>query len=234
MIMFLLEARNLSKSFGNVHVFDKLNINIGKSEAVCLLGLSGSGKTTLMSILSGLRRPDTGSVIIDGINLYSQHEVELSELVGMIFQDFMLLEDYTSIENIIVARWHLRQNIDDIVKHILPILNDVGITEHINKFPGQLSSGLKQRVALARALVNNPKVIFADEPTASLDSENSITLMKTLLATRNTRRSVLFSTHDLEIAKFADKIYILRNNNIELIDKKILLETNKLLDLYNV
>ncbi len=230
--MYLLEAQSLKKSFGDFTVFENLDFNVDTSEMICLLGLSGSGKTTLLSILSGLREPDEGFVRIAGIDMYGDNDYERSTLVGMIFQDFLLLEDYSAIENIIIASWHIHQNVNEIIEYILPILDKVGITEHINKYPDQLSSGLKQRVALARALANNAKIIFADEPTASLDSENKINLMDTLVSVLDSDRSVIFTTHDMEMAKYADKIYILKNGKLILLDKKIIETTSRLIDLY--
>lgn len=229
---YILKGRSLAKSFDTLKLFSGLNIQIYPNEKVCLLGLSGSGKTTLMGILSGLRAPDDGTVHINDINIYNDSNFERAEFIGMIFQNFALMDDLSSLENIVIAKWHLDQNTEKITEKIMPILDKVGLTYHINKYPHQLSSGLKQRVALARALVNDPIIIFADEPTASLDTENSKNIMSVLLSVINENRALLYSTHDLEIAKYADRVYILQDGELNLIDKKRLYESTKLIDLY--
>lgn len=230
---YILEGINLAISFDSLKLFSGLNIHISRKEKVCLLGLSGSGKTTLMGILSGLRTPDEGVVKIDSIDIYKESNFDRAKFIGMIFQNFALMEDLSSLENIIIAKWHRDQDTERITEKIIPILDKVGLTYHINKYPHQLSSGLKQRVALARALVNDPIIIFADEPTASLDAENSKNIMSVLLSVMNENRALLFSTHDLEIAKYADRVYVLQGGELKQIDKKRLYESTKLIDLYN-
>ncbi|MCE7734863.1 MAG: ATP-binding cassette domain-containing protein [Candidatus Heimdallarchaeota archaeon] len=229
---YILEGRNLAKSFDNLKLFSGLNIQIYPNEKICLLGLSGSGKTTLMGILSGLRTPDEGTVHIKKINIYKESKFERAKFIGMIFQNFALMEDLSSLENIVIAKWHLDQDTEKITEKIMPILDKVGLTFHINKYPYQLSAGLQQRVALARALVNDPIIIFADEPTANLDTENSKNIMSVLLSVTNENRALLYSTHDLEIAKYADRVYILQEGKLNLINKNRLNESTKLIDLY--
>jgi ABC-type lipoprotein export system ATPase subunit len=209
-----------------------------KNEAVCLLGMSGSGKTTLLSILSGLLPPTSGSVHVGKNELYNDNTkiqpIERSKLFGLIFQDFALLDHLTVIDNLIIARWFNEPDPEECSKLAYNLLKSMGLQNHMSKYPNQLSSGQKQRVGIARALINNPSIIFADEPTGSLDTQNSTNIMKMLLSLIEGERSVIYSTHNIEIAKFATRVVMLKDGALVEVKKTMLENSKTILDLYKM
>lgn len=214
----VLVGQNLHKKFilgtSEVRALDGVDIALSGGEMVVLLGQSGSGKTTLLHVLSGLERPDEGSVTVDGKSIYTLNDTKLSRLrsekFGFIFQSFNLLANLTALENVeiplrVTGKPQAR-------KKALDMLARVGLAERAHHRPGQLSGGEQQRVCIARAVVCEPQIVFADEPTGNLDSSTGteiMTLLSALVVERNS--ACLMVTHNTELAERADRVFYLRD-----------------------
>lgn len=216
-----LVGQNLHKKFllgtTEVKALDGVDISIDLGKMVMLLGPSGSGKTTLLHTLSGLEKPEVGTVTVGGKSIYSLSDRELSRLrsgmFGFIFQAFNLLPNLTALENVqIPLRINHRAKANAIA---LEMLARVGLEDRAHHQPGQLSGGEQQRVCVARALVNDPQIVFADEPTGNLDSNTSSEIMALLQALVKERNAAcLMVTHNFELAKLADHVIYLRDGRI--------------------
>lgn len=213
----IIQASNVSKIYktlvDEITVFENISVKIKRGEAVALVGKSGGGKTTLLNILSGLDHPSAGDVLFDNKPINTMDETQLAifrnKHVGFIFQHHYLLDDFTAIENIMIPLRIAAVKFDQTVGHqiALSLLRTVGIANRADHYPDQLSGGERQRVAVARALVNNPDVIFADEPTGSLDIKNA-TIVENLLWELKDKynKTLVMATHSLATAKRCDKI----------------------------
>jgi lipoprotein-releasing system ATP-binding protein len=213
---FILKARNISKvyktSADEIKVFENLDVDIAAKTAVAIIGQSGRGKTTLLNLLSGLDRPNSGEIFFRDNRFDHLNEERLSEFrnknIGFIFQHHYLLEDFTALENILIP---LRIGGEPIRKEnhkkALDLLDQLGLKDRAEHYPDQLSGGERQRVAIARALIHNPDLVFADEPTGSLDKKNSSQIESILWdLKKNFEKTFVIATHNLEIAKKCDKI----------------------------
>ena len=221
--MALIEARNLFKSYKvdnrMINVLSDVSMTVDKGEFIVITGSSGSGKTTLLTLLSGLDHPTSGQVVVDGRKITGAGEAALTALrnrtIGFVFQSFYLIPSMTARENVqfpaeLNKDPHARTRADD-------LLERVGLLERANNLPTQLSGGEKQRVALCRALVNRPKLIFADEPTGNLDTENGRIVLNQLMALRNEFGATLvLVTHNPQIARFADRMLPLVDGRLAL------------------
>ena len=208
----LVEVDNISKKF-DYQLFENLNFSLWSKQSVAVMGRSGSGKSTLMHILSTLQEPDSGSVKLLGLDVYSLSikEIELlrRKAIGIIFQSHYLFKGMTGRENIEAATLLAGTEIDE------DILNILEIKDIIDKRVGDLSGGQQQRVSIARVLSKKPKIIFADEPTGNLDRETANLVIDALNQYIETNSAALFLvTHDLEIAKKAQKIYQLEDKKL--------------------
>ncbi len=219
--MNMLEAHSISKTYtiGNrsITVLDDVSLAVAQGEFLVVGGESGSGKSTLLSILSGLDTSDQGRVLIEGRDITNLNEDELAPLrnttFGFVFQSFYLVPSLTSLENVMFPA-ELRGDIRarEKAEHLL---TRVGLSERASSFPYQLSGGEKQRCAICRALVNDPRIIFADEPTGNLDSVNGKAVLNLLLELHRERRTTLvLVTHNQEIAGKADRVVTLRDGRI--------------------
>ena len=217
----VLEAQNLSKVYktGEVKVsaIKGINLAIERGLFYSIIGKSGSGKSTLLHLLSGLDKPTSGKVLIDGVDIHKLKDNELSKLrrqkMGFVFQSYNLLPEFCVEENIKMPLYLNKNNPDK--RYIKKIMEMLDIADLRLKFPNQLSGGEQQRVALARALAARPSIIFADEPTGNLDVETSkkfIYLLKAMQ--REFDQTVLLVTHDMEIAEQADKSIRLQDGMI--------------------
>lgn len=216
-----LVGRNLHKSFalGNskVKALGGVDLSVNRGQMVMLLGPSGSGKTTLLHALSGLEQPDEGTVTVDGTSIYELSDRRLSRLrsnlFGFIFQAFNLLPNLTALENVQIP---LRVGGKPRAAALaLEMLGRVGLAKRADHRPGQLSGGEQQRVCVARALVNEPQIVFADEPTGNLDSNTSseiMALLQELVKERNA--ACLMVTHNSDLAELADRVIYLRDGLI--------------------
>ena len=218
----IIEGNGLTKRFGTgdatVVAIDSVDIAIEESELVMIMGDSGCGKTTLISLLGCILTPDAGQIRIDGepIDLDVQDmSVVRREKIGFVFQLFHLLPYLTALENVMVAMDLARTKTNAAESRAMELLTQVGLSERLHHRPAQLSGGEKQRVSFARALANRPKVIFADEPTANLDSRQSDNLMSLIQELRQEHQTtVAIVTHHEGLKKDADRIIQMKDGRI--------------------
>jgi len=217
----MLTADNLTKTFAlggrTITVLEDVSLNVAEGEFLVIGGSSGSGKTTLLTLLSGLDSPSRGRIFIDGTDITNLPEDDLAALrnrkIGFVFQSFHLVPSLTAVENIMFPA-ELAGN-PDAAGRALDLMDRVGMGHRQDNFPHQLSGGEKQRVAICRALVNAPGVLFADEPTGNLDSENGQAILELLLdAKSETGATLVLVSHSPEIAGRADRVVTLRDGRI--------------------
>ena len=217
----LLSAKNISKTFQGRRVLDNIDIEINNAEIVAISGPSGAGKTTLLNILSTLDKPDESnesSLIIDKEEIFSLGKNGLANLrnqkIGFVFQFHELIPELSVLENVCLPGWIKKDN--DVKKKAEELLKYFGLEDFTNKKPLTLSGGEKQRVAIARSLVNNPKIIFADEPTGNLDSKNSKILFDLFFKLRDDYNcSVVIVTHDEKSANICDRKLLIVDGKIK-------------------
>lgn len=222
MAEIILEAKKLHKNYEigskRVEILKDVTVNIACGEFVVIAGSSGSGKTTLLSVLSGLDRPDSGKVKISGRSITNLSENQLApirnELIGFVFQAFHLIPSLNALENVMFPA-ELKKD-SRAREKAEKLLDLVGLKGRRSNFPEQLSGGEQQRVAICRALINSPEILFADEPTGNLDSENSqgiIALLVSLSKEKNT--TLVIATHSRSLAQQADRVIHLHDGQIE-------------------
>ena len=209
----ILKACNINKTINNKKILTNVNISINQGEIVSVVGPSGAGKTTLINILSTLSKPDITndcSIYIDNYDILNSTNSNLSkfrnEKIGFIFQFHELLPEFTSIENIILPNLIKGLTKIESYENAKNLLDKIGLKDKANLYPNQLSGGEKQRVAVARALINNPKIVFADEPTGNLDSKNANQLNKLFFELRKKfNNTFVIVTHNEEFANKSDR-----------------------------
>jgi len=219
---WMVLTRNLSKTYqvdtGKVEVLKDLNIAIPKATFAVLCGPSGSGKTTLLNLISGIDRPSGGEIFVAGQALAGQNEDFLSDFrcchVGFVFQAYNLVSTLTVSENVAFPMEWQRKAPREIEARTLELIEMVGLAHRAMHFPAQLSGGEQQRVAFARALANDPDVILADEPTGNLDVKNAEKILQVLHMLKENGKTVLISTHDLQIRALADQVIYLKNGRL--------------------
>lgn len=212
----MIDIKGIKKSFGSLEVLKGIDLHIDKGEIVSIVGPSGAGKTTLLQIIGTLDRPDSGSVLIDSVDVTSLSSKKLSDFrnrhIGFVFQFHQLLPEFTAIENIMIPAYiagasskQVRQRADD-------LLQFMGLSDRAHHKPNELSGGEKQRVAVARALVNSPAVILADEPSGSLDSKNKAELHQLFFDLRDKYgQTFVIVTHDEGLASITDRTIKMRD-----------------------
>ena len=218
----IVEGTGLTKRFGTgdatVVAIDAVDIAIEESELVMIMGDSGCGKTTLISLLGCILTPDAGQIRIDGEPIDPENQdmsVIRREKIGFVFQLFHLLPYLTALENVVIAMDLARTKTDEAESRATELLTQVGLSDRLHHRPAQLSGGEKQRVSFARALANRPKVIFADEPTANLDSRQSDNLMSLIQELRQEyQTTVAIVTHHEGLKKNADRIIEMKDGRI--------------------
>jgi putative ABC transport system ATP-binding protein len=209
---------SLGRGAARVHILKDIELNIGRGEAIGLVGPSGSGKSTLLMVMAGLERADTGSVVVAGEALSALGEDALARFrgrnIGIVFQSFHLIPTMTALENIAVPLE--LAGVDDAHERAAHELAAVGLSERRHHYPAQLSGGEQQRVALARALAPNPSILIADEPTGNLDETTGAEIIELLFAGHARRASTLvLVTHDPVLAARCDRVVRLRSGRIE-------------------
>ena len=219
--MNIIEAKRVTKTYTvdhrKIHVLDDVSLSVSESEFLVVEGSSGSGKTTLLSLLSGLDKPTSGQVFLQEKDITDKSEDDLAQLrknmIGFVFQSFHLIPSLTAIENIMFPA---ELNRDPAAREkAKKLLQRMGLDKRSGNFPHQLSGGEMQRVAMCRALINNPKIIFADEPTGNLDSENGRAILELLLEyQKDSRTTMVLVTHSIDIAKMADRMIVLQDGRI--------------------
>jgi putative ABC transport system ATP-binding protein len=218
----VIRLQNIDLSLGRgaarVHILKGISLDIARGEAVGLVGPSGSGKSTLLMTMAGLERPDSGQVVVDGVDLSRLDEDALARFrgrrIGIVYQAFHLVPTMTALENVA-----LPLELADEADAFAPAeaeLHAVGLAGRLHHYPAQLSGGEQQRVAIARALVANPAIVVADEPTGNLDDTTGQSIIDLLFALKRDRGStVVLVTHDLELARRCDRIVRLRSGQVE-------------------
>jgi predicted ABC-type transport system involved in lysophospholipase L1 biosynthesis ATPase subunit len=216
----ILAARDLHKTYSldvsRLDVLKGINLEVERGESAALVGASGAGKSTLMHILGGLDRPSRGSVWLDGVSLYDQPSWQLTRLrnqkIGFIFQAYQLLPDLEAVENVALAGWVARRPAAQVRRQAEALLASVGLGGRIHHRPLELSGGEQQRVAIARALINDPVILFADEPTGNLDSATGAGVMELLLRLQRERgMTLILVTHEVAVARQCQRVLEIRD-----------------------
>lgn len=221
----IVEIKNLSKVYkigeNEFKAIDDIDLNIKKGELVVVLGPSGAGKSTLLNLIGGMDSPSSGVIKIDGEDISKYSDRELSnyraENIGFIFQFYNILPTLTVLENVELVKDIVKNGTDS-----KEALKDVGLENHMNKFPNQLSGGEQQRVSIARAIAKNPKLLLCDEPTGALDSKTGVEVLKLLKKQcdkNDGANTVIIVTHNSLIAEIADTIIHVKNGKIDNIEK---------------
>ena len=215
----MIEIKGVTKSFGSLQVLKGIDLRIEKGEIVSIVGPSGAGKTTLLQILGTLDKPDSGSVVVDGIETSTLLTNKLSEFrnthLGFVFQFHQLLPEFTAIENIMIPAYIAGMKPKEARSRAEELLAFMGLSDRATHKPNELSGGEKQRVAVARALMNNPAVILADEPSGSLDSKNKEELHKLFFELRDKfGQTFVIVTHDETLATLTDRTIHLKDGRI--------------------
>ncbi len=215
----MIEIKGVTKSFGSLQVLKGIDLRIEKGEIVSIVGPSGAGKTTLLQILGTLDNPDSGSVVVDGIETSTLSTNKLSEFrnthLGFVFQFHQLLPEFTAIENIMIPAYIAGMKPKETRSRAEELLAFMGLSDRATHKPNELSGGEKQRVAVARALMNNPAVILADEPSGSLDSKNKEELHKLFFELRDKfGQTFVIVTHDETLATLTDRTIHLKDGRI--------------------
>ena len=220
----VLEAKGVFRSFqtGSVilDVLKGVDLEIYQGEIVALIGPSGSGKSTLLHILGALDRPDKGSINLDSVEVFSLNDKELAHLrnrtVGFVFQFHHLLPEFSALENVMLPKLIAGEGIKSIENKAMELLDEVGLKDRKDHKPGELSGGEQQRVAVARALINDPKIVIADEPSGNLDRNTAESLHNLILELNRSRnQTFVLATHNLELAKRANRIFRLKDGQVE-------------------
>lgn len=217
--MAIVEMKNVIKTYTvgdhEMNALNGVDLSLDEGKFVVILGPSGAGKSTLLNMLGGLDSPTSGTIIVDGKDISTLNNNQLAEYraskVGFVFQFYNLIPTLTVLENI------------SLVKQIAPqplspeqMLEEVGLADHIRKFPSELSGGEQQRVSIARALAKNPQILLCDEPTGALDSDTGVMVLKLLLKmARNYGKTIIIVTHNQNIAKMADVVVKVKNGKIK-------------------
>lgn len=207
----IVNINNLKKYYeaGKIKALDGLGLEIEAGQFVAVTGPSGSGKSTLLNMVGGLDRPDSGTIVVAGVDLISQRDLApfRSKTIGFIFQLHNLIPSLTALENVLLPMFEIKMVQSDKRERAKKLLEQVGMADRIYSYPPQLSGGERQRVAVARALVNSPEIVLADEPTGSLDSKNTAAVLRLLEdLMQKEGKTLLIITHEEEIASRARRI----------------------------
>ncbi len=218
--MSLLTATNLRRAYGPLPVLKDISLAIGAGEVVSIVGASGAGKSTLLHILGTLDRPDGGSVSLAGQDVFALDDKQLArfrnEKIGFVFQFHNLLPEFTALENVCMPGFIANRPERDVRQRAAELLNRLGLTDRASHFPSHLSGGEQQRVAVARALINQPAVVFADEPSGNLDSRNAEELHQLFFDLRDEfGQTFIIVTHNEALAALADRTITLLDGQIK-------------------
>ena len=206
----MIQAKGIEKSFGALKVLKGIDFSAAKSEVVSIMGASGAGKSTLLQILGSLSSPDAGSLVIDGVDVVRLKGKALADFrnmkVGFVFQFHHLLPEFTALENVIIPAMIAGRSRKEASTEAAALLADMGLSDRLNHKPSELSGGEQQRVAIARALINNPAVLFADEPSGNLDSKTKEEIHNLFFRLREKYgQTIIIVTHDPDLAKMCDR-----------------------------
>ncbi len=212
----VIEAINIEKSFGTLKVLKGIDFSAREREVVSIVGASGAGKSTLLQILGSLSRPDSGKVLIDGTDIFALGEKELAafrnQKIGFVFQFHHLLPEFTALENVLLPAMIGGQYSSAVKDKARGLLSDLKLAERMTHKPSELSGGEQQRVAVARALINNPSILFADEPSGNLDSKTRTELHNLFFELRDKYGiTIVIVTHDKDLAAMSDRTLEMRD-----------------------
>lgn len=219
----VIEVINVKKSYFlgdmEVPILRDINLTVHEGEFLALMGPSGSGKSTLMNLIGFLDRPTEGKIIIKGLDINELSDKEIARLrgleIGFVFQTFNLIPRLTALENVELPTYANSREGVDTRKRAKELLNMVGLADRMHHKPGELSGGQSQRVAIARALINDPTIILADEPTGNLDSRTGCEILGMFTRLNKDGRTIVMITHDPEIAKYADRVVLVKDGIIQ-------------------
>lgn len=215
----MLQAKNIHKSYGALEVLRGVDLNLNQGEIVSIVGPSGSGKSTLLHILGTLDRPGKGEIIINGNKVNTLTDKQLAVFrnnhIGFVFQFHHLLPEFTAIENVCIPGWINGKKKREVATRAKSLLESLGLGGRLDNKPGALSGGEQQRVAVARALINEPLIIFADEPTGNLDSAHARELHQLFFDLRKQyNQTFLIVTHNEELAKMSDRVLHMKDGKM--------------------
>lgn len=216
----MIIGKNIKKQYGSLEVLKGVDLHIQASEVVSIVGSSGAGKTTLLTILGTLDRPTSGEILFNNVNITSLNEKKLAAFrnqhIGFVFQFHHLLPEFTAMENICIPAFINKTSKKEAELKAIELLDLLGLKQRADHKPSELSGGEQQRVAVARALINNPKVIFADEPSGNLDSENAHNLHQLFFKLRDElKQTIVVVTHNETLANMADRKLIMKDGAIQ-------------------
>ena len=215
----MITTKKIYKSFGQVDVLKGIDLEINKGELVSIVGASGAGKTTLLQILGTLLPPDQGEVIINNTSVYKLNNKELAKFrnkeLGFVFQFHQLLPEFTAFENVILPGMIGKRNMKEVKSRAYELFEYLGMSQRAEHKPNELSGGEQQRIAVARALINQPSVLFADEPTGNLDTTNTVELFNLLQQLKNEfNQTVVLVTHSETLANKSERIIRMKDGLI--------------------
>ncbi len=215
----MLEAKGVKKSYGPLAVLKGVNIAVEQGEIVSIVGSSGAGKSTLLHILGSLDTPDAGTIMVNNIPVHSLKGRKLAafrnKYIGFVFQFHHLLPEFSAVENVCIPGWIASRSKREVKKEAERLLDLLGLGQRVNNKPNEMSGGEQQRVAVARALINNPSIVFADEPTGNLDSANAKGLHHLFVELRDTlQQTFLIVTHNEELAAMSNRTIHMKDGRI--------------------
>ncbi len=216
----MLTAKDVHKSYGLIQVVKGVSLQINKGEIVSITGSSGAGKSTLLHILGTLDTPNSGEISLNGYSVTHLKDKALASFrnsqLGFVFQFHHLLPEFTALENVCIPGWIAGRKRKDVEEHAIKLLTTLRIDKRLNNKPQELSGGEQQRVAVARALINNPAIVFADEPTGNLDSNNAKELHQLFLELRDEfQQTFLIVTHNEELALNSDRVLHMKDGLLQ-------------------
>lgn len=212
----MLKVENIKKKYGDLEILKGISMQVNKGEIVSIVGSSGAGKTTLLQILGTLDRQDEGSFTIDGVNPFTLNQSKLAKFrnqqIGFIFQFHQLLPEFSAVENVMIPAMIGGKSQAVALEQAMILLNKVGLSNRAKHRPNEISGGEQQRIAVCRSLINNPKVVLADEPTGNLDSRNTAELQELFFKLReDLNQTFIIVTHNQSLASQADRMIVMQD-----------------------